>query len=56
MLVENSPHEVWSGKNPSVAYLRCFWCDAFVHVPKEKRSKMDNKEENNVSSSVTKME
>jgi hypothetical protein len=39
-----TPHEVWSGKKPSVSHLKVFGCDAFLHVPKEKRCKMDNKE------------
>ena len=43
VLVDTTPHEVWSGKNPSVACHKVFGCDAFVHVPKEKRSKMDKK-------------
>jgi hypothetical protein len=43
-LVDMTPHEVWSGKNPLVSHLKVFGCDAFVHVPKEKRSKMDKKE------------
>jgi hypothetical protein len=43
VLVDTTPHEVWSGKKPSVAHLKVFGCDAFVHVPKEKRSKLDKK-------------
>ena len=42
-LVDKTPHEVWSSKKPSIAHLRVFGCDTFMHVPKEKRSKMDNK-------------
>jgi hypothetical protein len=38
-----TPNEVWSGKNPLVAHLKLFSCDAFVHVPKERRSKLDKK-------------
>ena len=44
-LVDKNPCEVWSGKKPSIAHLRVFRCDAFMHVPKEKRSKLDNKAE-----------
>jgi hypothetical protein len=44
VLFDMTPHEVWSSKNPSVSHLKVFGCDAFVHVPKEKRSKMDKKE------------
>jgi hypothetical protein len=43
-LVDSTPHEVWFGKNPSLSHLKVFGCDAFVHVPKEKRSKLDKKE------------
>ena len=44
-LVDKTPHEVRSGKNPSIAHFRVFGCDACMHVPKEKRSKLDNKVE-----------
>ena len=44
-VVDKTPHEVWSGKEPSIAHLKIFGCDAFMHVPKEKRSKLDNKAE-----------
>jgi hypothetical protein len=43
VLVDTTPHEVWFVKKPSLSYLKVFGCDAFVHVSKEKRSKMDNK-------------
>jgi hypothetical protein len=42
-LVDMTPHEVCSGKKPSVSHLKVFFCDAFVHVPKEKRRKLDKK-------------
>jgi hypothetical protein len=42
-LVDTTPNEVWSGKKPLVSHLKVFGCDAFVHVPKEKRSKLDKK-------------
>ena len=32
-LVDKTPHEVWSGKNPSIAHLKVFGCDVFMHVP-----------------------
>jgi hypothetical protein len=38
-----TPHEVWLSKKPSFSHLKLFGCDAFVHVPKEKKSKLDNK-------------
>jgi hypothetical protein len=43
-LIETTPHEVWFGKKPLLSHLKVFGCDAFVHVPKEKRSKVDKKE------------
>jgi hypothetical protein len=43
VLVDTNPHEVWSCKKPFVTNLKVFGCDAFVHVLKEKRSKMDKK-------------
>ena len=42
-LEDKTPHEVWTGKKPSLSHLRVFGCDAYVHVPKEKRTKLDNK-------------
>jgi transposase InsO family protein len=42
-LVDMTPNEVWYGKNPSVAHLKVFGCDAFVYVPKEKRNKLEKK-------------
>jgi hypothetical protein len=43
VLVDTTPNEVWSGKKPSVSHLKVFGRDAFVHVPKEKRIKLDEK-------------
>jgi hypothetical protein len=39
VLVEKTPHEVWTGKKPSLKHLKMFGCDAYVHVPKENRNK-----------------
>jgi hypothetical protein len=41
VLVKMNPHEVWSSNNPSISHIKSFGCDEFVHVPKEKRSKLD---------------
>lgn len=38
----NTPEGVWSDKRPSVSYFRVFKCVANVHVPKEKRRKLDD--------------
>ena len=35
--------EAWWGHKPSLRHLRVFGCEAYVHVPKEKRTKLDNK-------------
>ena len=43
--VDKTPHEVWSSKKPSIVHLRVFGCDAFMHAPKEKMRKLDNKDE-----------
>ena len=42
-LEDKTPQEVWTGKKPSISHLRVFGCDAYVHVPKEKRTKLDSK-------------
>jgi hypothetical protein len=44
MLVDMNPHEVWSNNNPLVVHIKVFGCDAFVHVPKEKRIILNKKE------------
>ena len=44
-LEDNTPHEVWNSKKPSLSHLRVFGCDAYVHVPKEKMTKLDNRSE-----------
>jgi hypothetical protein len=44
-LDDKTPHEVWSGKKPSLQHLRVFGCDAYVHVQKENRIKLDKKAE-----------
>eukprot|EP00253_Pinus_taeda_P027949 PITA_27949 len=44
-LEDKTPQEVWTGKKPTLSHLRVFGCDAYVHVPKEKRTKMDIKSE-----------
>nr|KYP46584.1 Retrovirus-related Pol polyprotein from transposon TNT 1-94 [Cajanus cajan] len=37
------PDKIWFGKNVSYDYLRVFDCKTFVHVLKDKRSKLDMK-------------
>ena len=38
-----TPHEAWTGEKPRVDGLRVFGCQAFVHVPKDERKKLDPK-------------
>jgi hypothetical protein len=42
-LDDKNPQEVWTSKKPSLAHLKVFGCDAYVHVPKENMSKLDKK-------------
>jgi hypothetical protein len=44
-LGDKTPQEVWTSKEPSLTHLKVFGCDAYVHVPKENRSKLDKKAE-----------
>eukprot|EP00253_Pinus_taeda_P009658 PITA_09658 len=44
-LEDKTPQELWTSKKPSHSHLRVFGCDAYVHVPKEKRTKLDSKSE-----------
>lgn len=37
------PDRVWNGKDVSYRHLRVFGCKAFVHIPKDERSKLDVK-------------
>jgi hypothetical protein len=45
-LVELTPHEVYFGKKNYLLYFNVFVYDAFLHIPKEKMNKLDNKEVN----------
>lgn len=38
-----SPYQVWFNKDPSMDHLRIFGSEVYVHVPKEKRRKLDKK-------------
>ncbi|CAL9016331.1 unnamed protein product [Prunus brigantina] len=37
------PNKFWSGKDVSYNHLKVFGCRAFVHIPKDERSKLDAK-------------
>lgn len=38
-----TPYEVWYGKKPSYSHLKVFGSPAYVHLPKERRRKLDEK-------------
>jgi hypothetical protein len=38
---DKTPEEVFSGIKPEVGHLRIFGCSVYIHVPKEKRTKME---------------
>ncbi|RYA47095.1 hypothetical protein DD606_23800, partial [Enterobacter cloacae complex sp. GF14B] len=40
---DSVPEMVWSGKMPSYKHLRVFGCEAYTHVPKEFRNKLEPK-------------
>ena len=35
--------KVWTGKDVSYSHLKVFGCKAFMHIPKEQRTKLDDK-------------
>jgi hypothetical protein len=41
ILKDNAPQEVFSGIKPDIGNLRIFVCSVYIHVPKEKRTKME---------------
>jgi hypothetical protein len=43
-----TPKEKFTGKKPDVSHLRVFGYIAYVHVPNEKRSKLDPKVEKRI--------
>lgn len=38
-----TPYELWFEKKANVDYLKIFGTDCFVHIPQEKRQKLDKK-------------
>jgi transposase InsO family protein len=42
-LKELTPYEAWNGTKPDLSHLKVFGCDAYLHVPDEKRSKLQAK-------------
>jgi hypothetical protein len=42
ILGNKTPEEVFTGKNSKVSHLRIFGCPVFIHVPNEKRTKLEH--------------
>ena len=38
-----TPHEAWTGEQPFLDHMRIIGCVAWVHIPKEKRKKLDER-------------
>ena len=41
VLENKTPKEVFSGKKPKVSHVKIFGCPVYIHIPKEKRTKLD---------------
>ena len=41
VLENKTPKKVFSGKKPEVSHLRIFSSPVYIHIPKEKRMKLD---------------
>ena len=41
VLKNKTPEEVFFGKKPEDSHLRIFGCHVYIHIPKEKRTKLD---------------
>ncbi|MCO5575393.1 hypothetical protein L7F22_029193 [Adiantum nelumboides] len=42
-LQDMTPFQAYYGRKPTISHFRVFGCSAFVHIPKEKRQKLDFK-------------
>ncbi|GJW00849.1 retrovirus-related pol polyprotein from transposon TNT 1-94 [Tanacetum coccineum] len=47
-LDNKTPQKAWNGLKPTVSHLRIFGSIAYVHVPSQKRSKLDDRSEKHV--------
>jgi hypothetical protein len=36
-----TPEEMFTGKKPEISHLKIFGCPVFIHIPKEKRNKLE---------------
>ena len=43
-----TPYEVWHTEKPNVIHLMVFGCDALVHIPEEKRTKLEKKSKKSI--------
>ncbi|UYV67002.1 hypothetical protein LAZ67_4003628, partial [Cordylochernes scorpioides] len=43
VLGNSTPYEIWYKRKPSILHLKTFGCNAYVHVPKDNRKKLDKK-------------
>jgi len=41
ILGNKTPEEVFTGNKQEISHLRIFGCPMFIHVPKEKRTKLE---------------
>ena len=41
VLKKKTPEEIFSDKKAEVSHLRIFSCPVYIHIPKEKRTKLD---------------
>ena len=41
VLENKTPEEVFFDKKPEVSHLRIFGCPVYIHIPQEKRTKLD---------------
>ena len=41
ILEDKTPKEAFNDEKPEVGHLRIFGCPVYIHVPKEKRTKME---------------
>ncbi|GJZ47234.1 retrovirus-related pol polyprotein from transposon TNT 1-94 [Tanacetum coccineum] len=53
-LDNKTPQEAWNGLKPTVSHLRVFESIAYVHVPSQRRSKLDDRSEKHVFDSYDK--
>ncbi|UYV77601.1 hypothetical protein LAZ67_15001684 [Cordylochernes scorpioides] len=43
VLGNSTPYEIWYKRKPSILHLKTFGCNAYVHIPKDNRKKLDRK-------------